>query len=102
MGKFQLLALDASFDPDHYTPELEDEVIRLFTESAELAYSNGELRLGLEVQNVDELGMIGEKLMSFSFADFSEVLFVDANGNIIGRFALPAIAQFSRLRTLVG
>jgi len=102
MEKISLLALDPNFNPDNYTSDLEDEVIRLFTQSAELAYSNGKLQLGIEIRGVDELGKIGEKLMSFSLADFSEVLFIDSNQNVIDRFTLSAIAQFPRLRSLVG
>lgn len=102
MDKFSLLAIDPNFNPDNYTSDLEDEVIRLFTQSAELAFLNGKLQLGIEVGGIDELGRIGEKLLSFSHANFSEVLFLDKNGNIIDRFTLSAIAQFPRLRSLVG
>ncbi len=102
MENFSLLAIDSNFDPEKYTSDLEDEVIRLFTQSAELAFLNGKLQLGIEVQSIDELGEIGEKLVSFSLADFSEVLFIDHNRTAIDRFSPSAIAQFPRLRSLVG
>ncbi len=102
METINILVIDPSFDPDQYTSDLEDEVVRLFTESAELAFSNGKLQLGIEAQSINELGKIGETLLEFPLANFSEVLFIDTDQNVIDQFTLSAIAQFPRLRSLVG